>query len=149
MDYERFTPDTIPHYHGDKVRFLFLLTVALGFIGIPFWGHLVPFGTMFEVVGGIVLVVLAGLASPHSKWVMVLSVIAAAFGAFLLEISAISFHDTDSIRLLLAREAGALMLAAALYYSVKTLRAMTTGKLGAQPTPEEFAPHVHSSDEHA
>lgn len=138
MTYELITRDTIPHYHGDKVRFLFLATVALGFIGIPFWGHLIPFGSLFEVTGGIVLVVLAGLANPRSRWVMLLSVVAAAFGAFLLEGAAISFHAKDSVELLLAREAGALMLGAALYYSVKTLRAMTQGKIGEWPTPWEF-----------
>lgn len=138
MAYEIITRDKIPHYHGDKVRLLFLGTAALGFVGIPFWGHMVPFGTMFEVVSGIALVVLAGLANPRSKWVMILSIVVAAFGAFILEGSAISFHARDSVQLLVAREAGALMLVAALYYSVKTLRAMTQGKIGEWPTPWEF-----------
>lgn len=135
---ERISRDAIPHYYGDKVRMLFLASAGLAFIGIPFWGHLTPFGTLFEVVSALVLIALAGLANPRSRWVMVLSIIASSFGAFLLEFSAISFHARDTIQLLLAREAGALILIAALYYSVKTVRSMAQGKIGEWPTPWEF-----------
>lgn len=138
MAYEPIASSSIPHYHGDKVRFLFLAVAVLGFVGIPFWGHLVPFGTLFEVIGGLVLIVLAGLMSPRGKGVMTLSVVVAAFGAFLLEVSAISFHDQDSLQLLLARQTGALLLGGALYFAVKTLRAMAQGKIGEWPRPWEF-----------
>lgn len=139
MIQETITRDkSIPHYYGDYVRMLFLGTAILIFIGIPFWGHLIPFGTMFEVVSGIILIVLAGLINPHSKWVMILSAIVAGLGAFLLELSAISFHTQHSIELLIAREVGAIMLVVALYFSVKTFRAMTQGKIGERPVPWEF-----------
>ncbi|HWH16363.1 MAG TPA: hypothetical protein VNU25_02155 [Candidatus Paceibacterota bacterium] len=144
MEYETAGRDSIPHYHGDKVRILFLATAAIGAVGIPFWGHLVPYGTLFEVLGGIVLIVLAGLANPRSRWVMVLSIIVAAFGVFLLEASAIAFHTRDPFELLVAREVTALLLGAALYFSVKTLRAMVQGRIGERPTPWEFEkPETH------
>ena len=128
----------IPHYYGDYVRMLFLATALLIFVGIPFWGHLIPFGTMFEVVSGIILIVLAGLINPHSKWVMIVSAVVAGLGAFLLELSAISFHAQHSMELLVAREVGAIMLVTALYFSVKTVRAMMQGKVGERPVPWEF-----------
>ena len=138
MSYGPLTAEKIPHYHGDIVRVLFFAATGLAFIGIPLWGHLLPFGTAFEVIGGIILIILAGLASPHSRWVMVASTIAAAFGALLLESTAISYHSHDSFILLIVRETGALLLIAALYFSVKTLRAMVQGTIGELPRPWEF-----------
>lgn len=130
--------ERIQHYYGDAVRTLFLATVALSFLAIPFWGHVLPFGTLFELEGGIILITLAGLVNPHSRWVMVLCAVAAGAGAFFLELAAISFRMTDSIPLLVIREAGALLLIAALYFSVKTLRAMSQGKIGEWSRPWEF-----------
>lgn len=130
--------EPIRHYHGDTVRSLFLAVVSVYFLAIPFWGHILPFGTLFEVLSGIVLIALAGFINPHSRWVMVLCAIAAAFGAFLLEVTAITYHARDPLPLLLVREVGALMLLAALYYSVRTLRAMSQGKIGMAPLPWEF-----------
>lgn len=148
MIHESITRDNdVPHYYGNYVRMLFLATAILTFISIPFWGHLIPFGTMFEVLGGITLIALAGLISPHGRLVVWLSVFVAGFGAFLLELSAISFHTSDSTQLLLAREAGAVMLLAAFYFGVKTLRAMAQGKIGERPVPWEFEkPHKENEE---
>jgi hypothetical protein len=131
-------PDTIVHYHGDIVRMLFLATVGLAFVAVPFWGYLLPFGMVFEVASGIVLILLAGLTSPHSKVTIVLDAIAAALGAFLLEITAISFRSVDPIMLQIIREACALALLGAMYFSIKTLRAMMQGNIGILPRPWEF-----------
>ncbi len=139
MDYRTSTGrETIPHYHGDTVRLLFVATVFFTFLIIPFLGHVLPFGTVFEVIAGIILILLAGLMNPHSRWVMVLSVLAAALGAVLLEGSAIAFHAKDNLSLLIAREAGALAFVVALYLAVKTLRAMNQKKVGELPRPWEF-----------
>lgn len=147
MAYEMITHDAIPHYYGNYVRMLFFGTVILSFVGIPLWGHLVPFGTMFEVLGGIALVALAGLTNPHGRLILVVNIFASGIGAFLLEYSAISFQKVDSTPLLLARELGAVMLIAALYFSVKTLRAKAQGKIGVLPTPWEFEDAGKAHDE--
>lgn len=138
--------EEIYHYHGDKVRILLLVSVALAFIAIPLWGHLMPFGTVFEVISGIAAITLAGLTNPHSRWIMTLNVIATAVGAFLLELSAISFRTNDSLALMLMREVSAIVLIIALYYSVKTLRAMAQGKIGAMPRPWEFDEPAESNE---
>lgn len=137
--------ETITHYYGDMVRILFFITVVLSFLAIPFWGHLLPFGNAFEILGGIVFVTLAGLTSPHAKTVMLVNAFASGIGAFLFEYAAVSFRAADSTQLLLAREMGALALLGALYFSIKTLRAISQGTVGEIPPPWEFAPKSDDS----
>ncbi|CAN5733318.1 hypothetical protein BH11PAT2_BH11PAT2_07230 [soil metagenome] len=141
--------EVIPHYHGDIVRILLLTSVGLAFLAIPLWGHIMPFGTMFEVVSGLIVIVLAGLTNPHSQWIMGLNAIAAGIGAFLSELSAISLSHSDSVQLLIMREISALVLIVALYYSVKTLRAMMQGKIGELPRPWEFEKTATEDETHA
>lgn len=129
---------SIPHYYGNHVRVFFLTAAVLSFISIPLWGHLLPFGTTFEVIGGVVLIILAGLTSPSSRGVMIWNVVVSGFAASLLELSAISFKSHNSIELLIAREGAAVLLLAGLYFSVKTLRAMNQGVLGQWPVPWDF-----------
>ena len=138
MAYPNTSIYRIPHYHGDTVRSLFLVTVGFSFLVIPLWGHILPFGNTFEVLGGIVLIALAGLTSPHSRFIMLLNCLVSGLGAFLLELSAISFRSSESLQLLLVREIEALILITALYFSVKTARAMMQGKVGQLPRPWEF-----------
>jgi hypothetical protein len=130
--------DYIPHYYGDVIRILFVVTAGLSFLAIPLWGDILPYGIVFEVFTAILLVVLAGLTSPHSKMVMYVNIIVAALGAFLLELTAISYRSSDSFMLLIVRELGALALVVALYFCVKTARAMSQGTIGEFPRPWEF-----------
>lgn len=130
--------ERITHYHGDIVRSIFFIVVAFSFLVVPLWGHLLPFGNMFEIAAGISFVVLAGLTNPHSRGVMYLNIAAAALGAFLFELAAISFRSTDPIQLLFVREAAAVLLLTALYFSIKTARAMRLGKIGEVSRPWEF-----------
>ena len=129
----------IPHYYGDYVRILFLSTAALEFFAIPVWGDLLEFGMVFDIVSGIVLVLLAGLTSPQGKGMMTLNIVVSAIGAFMLELTAVSYQAKSSFMLLSVREAGAILLIMALYFSVKTLRAMIQGKIGEVSRPEDFA----------
>ncbi len=135
----------IPHYYGDYVRILFLSTAALAFFAIPVWGNMLEFGVIFEILAGLLLVLLAGLTSPQSKGVMMLNILVAALGAFMLELTAVSYQAKSSFILLSVREAGAILLIIALYFSVKTLRAMIQGKIGEAYNPEDF---IHEKPEH-
>ena len=130
--------ENIPHYYGDFVRLLFVATAALSFLAIPIWGQILPYGIVFEVIAGIVLVVLAGLTNPHSKWVMYWNILVSGLGAFLLEITAISLQPSSATMLLAIREVSVLLLITALYFSIKTARAMSQGKIGELPRPWEF-----------
>lgn len=147
MELSHMNVEPIAHYYGDTIRALFFSAVALSFVSIPFWGHVLPFSAEFEVFGGIVFIVLAGLTSPHSKAVILADAFVSGIGAFLLELSAISLRSQDPLALLIVREVSAILLIAALYFSVKTLRAISQGKIGESPRPWEFERSNGSSPE--
>ncbi len=128
----------IPHYYGDHIRALFVATAVLSVIIIPLYGDLIPFGTLTQVLCAILLVLLGGLTNPHGRMVMWYDTIVAGLGTLLLESAAITYYPTGSIELFLAREAAALALLFSFYFSVKTLRAMSLGKLGKASLPWEF-----------
>ena len=128
----------IPHYYGDYVRALFVGAAVLSAVSIPLFGDLLPFGTFAQVGCTLLLVLLAGLTNPHSRMLMVYDVIISGVGVFLLESAAISFYPVDTTQLFAAREVAALALLFAFYFSIKTLRAMTLGKVGKMERPWEF-----------
>jgi hypothetical protein len=131
-------PESVPHYHGDKVRRLFIASAALSLIVIPLWGNILPFGMAAQISAALLLVLLAGFTNPHGRFWIACDIAIAAVSVFLLESAAIIYFHTDSSVLFFAREAEAILLLFALYYGVKTLRAMLLHTVGAEPTEEEF-----------
>jgi len=128
----------IPHYYGDHVRALFLATAVLSVVVIPVYGDLIPFGTLVQICCATLLVLLGGLTNPHSTMVMWYNAAVSGIGVILLESAAINLYAASSLELFAAREVAALALMFAFYFSVKTLRAMSQGKLGKVPRPWEF-----------
>jgi hypothetical protein len=120
----------IPHYYGDIVRVLFVIIAIMSAFSIPVFGDLVPIGTFTQVVGIVMLVLLAGLTNPHSTTVLWADTIIAAAGVILLENAAISYYSIDAIAIFLVREILVLLLLIALYYSLKTVRAIAQHTLG-------------------
>src|SRR3990167_10612333 len=134
-DYKRpslftFTWSNIPHYYGDYIRQFFLAAAAISLLVIPLWGDLLPFGTLVQVGSTVVLVLLAGLTNPHGRGILFLDAAVAGLGLLLLEAAAITFYQTQPFMLFVAREAVALLLLFAFYFSVKTVRAMSLRQVG-------------------
>lgn len=133
--------DGIPHYYGDKVRQYFIAASVLSFVGMPLWGKLLPFlGTLPQVGAALLLILLAGFTSPRNILLMIANATIAGVSVLMLESTAIIYeglgaHPTE---LFFAREAVVLLLIGALYYSIKTVRAMMAGKLGHPDSPLEF-----------
>lgn len=128
----------VPHYYGDHVRLLFLLTALVSLVAIPVFGDLLPFGSLIEVASAILLVLLAGLTNPRGRMVTFYNMLVSGLGLFFLESAAISFYNVQSTGIFLAREAAAVMLLIAFYFSVKTFRAISQGKLGVHDRPFEL-----------
>lgn len=128
----------IPHYYGDYVRSLFITMAVLSFIVTPLWGDLLPFGVVPQVGASLLLVLLGALTSAKNTWVMIANATIAAVSVVLLEGYAIMLQHQQSAQLFLSREAGVLLMLAALYFAVKTARAMLNGKLGHKDSPLEF-----------
>lgn len=127
----------IPHYYGDYVRSLFIAMAVLSFVVIPF-GDLLPFGIIPQVGASLLLVLLAALMSPRGVMLMLMSATVAGVSVVLLESYAIMLRSAQSTEIFLAREAGVLLMLGALYFSVKTVRAMLSGKIGHADSPLEF-----------
>lgn len=130
----------IPHYYGDTVRTLFIVVAILSFVAMPLWGELVPFaGTIPQVAAPLLLVFLAGLTSAKNELVMIANATVAGISVILLEIAAVLYRSGENVlELFLIRELSAVLLLFALYYALKTIRAMRSGKLGHLDTPLEF-----------
>lgn len=142
--------DGIPHYYGDKVRQLFIGTAVLSFVVMPLWGDLLPFVSIIPQVGaGLLLVLLAGFTSARNVLVMIANATVSAISILLLESSAIALQNTGTykLELFLARELGVLLMLGALYFSIKTVRAQLSGKLGHMDSPLEFDKPVTLIDE--
>ena len=129
----------IPHYYGDRVRWLFLAVAAIFLIALPLSPHLTPLLPLWQLVLAVVLVVVAALANPHKRWSVILGVLVAAPLLVWIETVAVQEYAESEMALFLIREAIALALLFGLYYSVKTVRAMIFHQIGKKGTePHEF-----------
>ncbi len=142
--------DGIPHYYGDYVRTFFIAMAILSFVAIPLVGDLLPLGIIPEVSAALLLVLLAALTSARNLPVMLINATVSGVSVVLLESFAILLQHSQSTQLFLAREAGVLLMLGALYFSVKTVRAMMAGKIGHADSSLEFdeVENVMVSDEH-
>jgi hypothetical protein len=131
-------PGSIPHYYGDYVRVIFIVAAALAAFAIPVWGDVLPVGTFAQVAGIVILVVLAGLTNPHGTFVLWVDAIVSAIGVLFIENTAIALYSIDEIALFFAREILVLLLLFAMYFSIKTVRAISMHQIGHMVEVGEF-----------
>ncbi len=128
----------VAHYYGDHVRKLFIGAAAVSLILAPFFSNYLPFTLPFEILGAIVLIVLAALTNPKNELVMLANAAAAAIGVVANETIALFAYLNGEILIFSAREALAFIFVFALYFSLKTVRAMQLGQIGKREPPGEF-----------
>lgn len=128
----------IPNYYGDYVRQIFFVCGALMLVLTPFVGSSFPALLPFEIGGGLILVLLGALTSPTNHLSILADVIAAAAGALVYELLAISHYNAGNYIAFIEREAFAIALLIALYFGVKTLRNMESGRVGKRDNPIDF-----------
>lgn len=128
----------IPHYYGDYVRVIFIVAAALAAFAIPVWGDVLPVGTFPQVAGIVILVVLAGLTNPHGTFILWVDAIVSAIGVLFIENTAIALYSIDEIALFFARELIVLLLLFAMYFSIKTVRAISMHQIGHTVEVGEF-----------
>lgn len=114
----------IPHYHGDAVRVLFVVSAVVLIIAQSTGAEL-PLGTTGAVVSAIVLVITAGITNPAQTWVHWICALLAVMGVLLFGTTAvghyragISIFDHTFIYI----ETLALLSLAALYFTTRTIR---------------------------
>ena len=114
----------IPHYHGDEVRVLFVVS-AVVLIVAQSTGAELPLSTMGAVMAAVLLVVTAGITNPAQGWIHWMNEFIAIYGTLLFGTTAvghyrsgISVFDISFIYI----EALALLSLVALYFTTRTIR---------------------------
>lgn len=129
----------VAHYYGDYVRKLFLTAAVAMFLFAPFvGGALLPVLIPIQIGGGVMLIILAALTNPKNKLVMLADSTAAGVGVLVFETSALVEYFSGDYLSFTVHEVLALVLMFALYFSVKTVRAMQLGQIGKREAPGEF-----------
>ncbi|OHB19933.1 MAG: hypothetical protein A2854_03605 [Parcubacteria group bacterium RIFCSPHIGHO2_01_FULL_56_18] len=129
---------SIPHYYGDYVRQIFILTGAAMLVLAPFLVNRAPTLLPFEIGGAIALVCLAALTNPKKQWVLMADTLAAGVGVIVFESLSLAAYTSGNWLAFIALEAVAIAFLIALYFSLKTLRSMMLGQIGKEPSFDEF-----------
>ena len=128
---------SVYHFYGDVVRQLFIAAAILIGISVPFSGD-IPFAIFVGVPSIIILVVLAGLSNPHGKLILILTAVAAGAAVLIAETLAVYAYASDRLILFAILEAIVLLCLAAMYFSIKDVRAMMMNRIGHFDTAGEF-----------
>jgi hypothetical protein len=115
---------TIPHYHGDEVKVLFLVG-ALITIFAQSTGADLPLSTGAAVLAAALLVIAAGITNPNQIWIHWVNAFFAFVGTILFGRYAIThFRDGSNIidPSFIYVEALALISLIALYFTTRTIR---------------------------
>lgn len=135
----KFMVTDIPHYYGDYVRQIFVVTGAAMLLLAPLLVNRAPGILPFQIGGAIVLVVLAALTNPKKLWVLMADSLAAGIGVVVFESLAIAAYAAGSWFYFIALEIVTIAFLFALYFSLKTVRTMMLGMVGKRSTFGEFA----------
>ena len=129
---------SIPNYYGDYVRRLFIGAAVAMLVLLPFLMRYMPLTLPFEIVGIVVLIVLAALTNPKKEWIMIVNSVVAGLGVAVSETLALLAYLDGETFIFFARESLAFIFIFALYFSLKTARAMESGRVGRRDPPGEF-----------
>jgi len=111
------------HYHGDKVRSIFLTMAVIMLIMTPIYKDQLPMPAFISILGIIVFSLLAGLTNPKLRFIITFNLLASIASAVLFGKEVISSYENTLYDLYFL---GNLVLAAmavfAIYFSSKTFR---------------------------
>ena len=114
----------MPHYHGDEVRVLFVMSAIVLFVAQSTGADL-PLSTVGAVTSTVVLVIAAGITSPRQSAIHWFNAFLAVAGTLLFGISAVT-HYRAGISVFdssfASTEALALLSLLSLYFTTRTIR---------------------------
>jgi hypothetical protein len=128
---------SIEHYYGDVVRQLFVVIAVLIGLGIPLSGA-VQSGLAFGAPAIVVLVILAGLTTPHGRLISIADAVASACGVLAGEVYAVNAYGQEAYVLFALTEFICFLFLVSLYFSVKTVRAQYSHMIGRRGHSDEF-----------
>lgn len=140
--YRTYRPKQIAirHYYGDLTRQILLGAAALMLIGAPFYTSNFKVQVPFIVIGAIVIVGLAALMNPSKRVIAIATATASGLGAVSYELWALWFFSAADPIAFVLRQACAILLVFAFYFSLKTVRSMLMGLIGHDTSAQSFAP---------
>ncbi len=114
------------HYYGDLVRFLFMLAAIIMLVTLPFLMGKLPVPLYISILVILVIGVLAGITNPLQKWISILNGLISTAALFIFEYYAVNSLTISGVKTLyfITNQLLALVFLFALYYSIKTIRAM-------------------------
>ncbi len=147
-DQERFEPlgvepsyarlIRIPHYYGDIVRMLLVGGAALALLVSPLYGSALRAEFPYVIAGAILAAALAALTSPKSRLALLADAALSVLTAAAFAVWGFTQYDESTILASALRLLIAVIALFAFYYSVKTVRAMSSGIIGQSGTAGEF-----------
>ncbi len=129
---------SISHYYGDPARQFLIGAAILMLAASPFYGDDLRKEFPFEVVGALLLVTFAALVNPRRMWLSIGSAIVSGVGAAVYATWGILGYESVELVAFILRVAISVLLLAAFYFSVKTVRAFMLHQIGKRETIDEF-----------
>ncbi|MCX6755811.1 MAG: hypothetical protein NTX85_00505 [Candidatus Nomurabacteria bacterium] len=116
------------HYHGDKVRILFVIMGVLMAGTLPLFSSMINLPISISIVGILLLAILGGFLNPAQKWIIYLDTLASIVAFISFEYYAVYTYMNLSPAVALnvyfywVNQIAALLFFLATYLCVKTLR---------------------------
>lgn len=116
------------HYHGDKVRVLFVVMGVIMAGTLPMFSSLINMPITVSIMGIVLLAILGGFLNPAQKWIIYLDTIAAVVAFVTFEYYAVytylnlSPHVSINVYFYWVNQIAALLFFLATYLCVKTVR---------------------------
>jgi len=114
----------MPHYHGDEVRALFVIS-ALIIIFAKSTGVELPFSTLGAVASAAALVVAAGITNPKQGWIHWVNAFFSVVGTLLFGTTAVEHYSVGISAFepsFIYVEALALLSLISLFFTTRTIR---------------------------
>lgn len=113
----------VPHYYGDIVRRLFLLSAAIMLFVLPFFLNEIPVPAYISIISILCITLFAASTNPKQLWTEVVDVLVSLCGVFIFAQEAIHAYEFQySTFYFLLNECMSIIFLYALYFSTKTLR---------------------------
>jgi hypothetical protein len=113
------------HYHGNKVRKIFLVSGLVMLIGLPVFALKLQFAIFAAVLGILIVGLFAGLTSPHNKFAIIFDVVISLIGILAFEATAVlTYSNWGADGYFAFNQFLAILFFVALYFSVRSARDM-------------------------
>ncbi|HZZ99226.1 MAG TPA: hypothetical protein VFK07_00755 [Candidatus Paceibacterota bacterium] len=121
-----YYPAPLLHYHGHIVKRLFFVAAVVMLIGLPFFSNRLPIHTVLSLTLIVAIGLFSGFTNPVKRWPVFIDTIISIIGTLVFEYYAADYYQTFGIKDIVfwVSQILAVLFVVALYYGIKTLRAM-------------------------